>query len=99
MVHFPVLPAREFDGKTGNGFRADALAQMDAYTGELIDTVEKLGFKENTIFIFTSDNGPEMNEPWNGWAGPRRAPISPPSKARCVSRSSSAGPARFPPAG
>ena len=72
MVHVPVLPAKEFDGKTGNGFWADALAQMDAYTGELIDTVEKLGLKDNTIFIFTSDNGPEMNEPWNGWAGPWR---------------------------
>ena len=69
MVHVPVLPAKEFDGKTGNGFWADALAQMDAYTGELIETVEKLGLKDNTIFIFTSDNGPEMNEPWNGWAG------------------------------
>ena len=72
MVHVPVLPAKEFDGKTGNGFWADALAQMDAYTGELLDTVEKLGLKDNTIFIFTSDNGPEMNEPWNGWAGPWR---------------------------
>ena len=72
MVHVPVLPAKEFDGKTGNGFWADALAQMDTYTGELIDTVEKLGLKDNTIFIFTSDNGPEMNEPWNGWAGPWR---------------------------
>lgn len=42
---------------------------MDSYTGELLDTVEKLGVKDNTIFIFTSDNGPEMIEPWNGWAG------------------------------
>ena len=45
---------------------------MDAYAGELLDTVEKLGVKDNTIFIFTSDNGPEMIEPWNGWAGPWR---------------------------
>jgi len=72
MPHFPVTPAPEFDGKTGNGFWADALAQMDAYTGELIDTVDKLGIKDNTIFIFTSDNGPEMTEPWAGWAGPWR---------------------------
>ena len=72
MVHMPVLPAAEFDGKTGNGFWADALAQMDAYTGELLDTVEKLGVSDNTIFIFTSDNGPEMIEPWTGWAGPWR---------------------------
>ena len=72
MPHHPVTPAPEFDGKTGNGYWADALAQMDAYTGELLDTVEKLGVKDNTIFIFTSDNGPEMIEPWNGWSGPWR---------------------------
>lgn len=34
--------------------------------------MEKLGVKDNTIFIFTSDNGPEMIEPWSGWAGPWR---------------------------
>ena len=72
MVHHPVTPAPEFDGKTGNGYWADALAQMDAYTGELLDTVDTLGVRDNTIFIFTSDNGPEMIEPWNGWAGPWR---------------------------
>ena len=70
MPHFPVLPEPEFDGKTGNGYWADALAQMDTYTGELLDTVEQLGIKDNTIFIFTSDNGPDMTEPWNGWSGP-----------------------------
>jgi arylsulfatase len=43
---------------------------MDAYTGELLDTIDKLGVKDSTIFNFTSDNGPEMFEPWNGWAGP-----------------------------
>ncbi|MCX7314286.1 MAG: arylsulfatase [Alphaproteobacteria bacterium] len=72
MPHHPVTPAPEFDGKTRNGHWADALAQMDAYTAELLETVEKLGVKDNTIFIFTSDNGPEMLEPWTGWGGPWR---------------------------
>ncbi len=72
MPHHPVIPAPEFDGKTGNGYWADALAQIDAYVGELLDTIGKLGVRENTIFIFTSDNGSEMLEPWNGWAGPWR---------------------------
>jgi arylsulfatase A-like enzyme len=72
MVHMPVLPAPEFDGKTGNGFWADTLAQIDTYVGELLDQVDKLGVRDNTIFIFTSDNGPEMFEPWNGWSGPWR---------------------------
>jgi arylsulfatase A-like enzyme len=72
MVHLPVLPSPEFDGKTGNGYWADTLAQTDAYVGELLDMVDKLGVKDNTIFIFTSDNGPEMFEPWTGWSGPWR---------------------------
>jgi len=72
MVHIPVVPHPDFSGSTGNGFWADALAQIDAYAGELLDTVDKLGIRDNTIFIFTSDNGPEMVEPWTGWAGPWR---------------------------
>jgi arylsulfatase A-like enzyme len=72
MVHVPVLASPEFDGKTGNGFWADALAQTDAYVGELHDLVDQLGVKDNTIFIFTSDNGPEMLEPYHGWSGPWR---------------------------
>ena len=43
-----MTPAAEFDGKSGNGLWADALAQTDAYTGELLDTVEKLGLRDNT---------------------------------------------------
>lgn len=72
MVHIPILPAPEFDGKTGNGHWADALAQMDSYTGELLDLVDKLGIANDTIFIFTSDNGPEMIEQAAGWGGPWR---------------------------
>jgi arylsulfatase A-like enzyme len=72
LVHIPVLASPEFDGKTGNGFWADALAQTDSYVGELLDLVDKLGVKDDTIFIFTSDNGPEMLEPYNGWSGPWR---------------------------
>lgn len=72
MPHHPVIPAPQFDGKSGNGYWGDPLAQMDAYSGELLDTIDKLGVKDNIIFIFTSDNGPEMIEPWNGWAAPWR---------------------------
>ncbi|MEH6581505.1 MAG: sulfatase-like hydrolase/transferase [Halioglobus sp.] len=46
-------------GKTGNGSWADLLLQVDTYTGRLLDTVDELGIRDNTIFIFTADNGPE----------------------------------------
>jgi arylsulfatase len=46
MVHIPVVPHPDFSGSTGNGFWADTLAQIDAYAGELLDTVDKLGIRD-----------------------------------------------------
>ena len=60
-------------GKTGNGNFADILAQTDGYIGELLSRIEELGIKDDTIFIFTSDNGgyggigrEGFNGPWRG---------------------------------
>jgi arylsulfatase len=58
-THFPTMPHPDFVGKTGNGAWADLLAQIDSYTGELLDTLDELGIADDTIFIFTADNGPE----------------------------------------
>jgi arylsulfatase len=58
-THYPTRPHPEFVGKTGNGNWADLLLQIDTYTGRLLDTVDELGIRDNTIFIFTADNGPE----------------------------------------
>ena len=70
QTHLPVDPHPDFRGKTGNGPYADVLAQLDSYVGDLLDTVDDLGIKDNTIFIFTSDNGPEAIVPYHGTAGP-----------------------------
>jgi arylsulfatase A-like enzyme len=64
-THFPTLPHPDFEGKSGKGAWADLLMQIDSYVGELLDTVDDLGIAENTIFIFTADNGPEALE-YNG---------------------------------
>ena len=72
QTHMPVKPSAEFKGVTGNGPWADVLAQLDAYVGELLDVVDELGISDNTIFIFTADNGPEMTSGAQGWAGPWR---------------------------
>jgi arylsulfatase len=72
QTHLPVEPHPDNKGKTGNGHWADVLAQTDAYVGELLDTVNELGIKENTIFIFTADNGPEGVIPHQGFSGPWR---------------------------
>jgi arylsulfatase len=58
-THFPTMPHPDFEGHTGNGLWADLLAQIDSYTGELLDALDELGVAENTLFIFTADNGPE----------------------------------------
>lgn len=70
LVHYPTLPHPDFAGKTRNGDFADSLAEMDHHVGQLVDAVQELGITENTIVVFTSDNGPEEMLPWRGWAGP-----------------------------
>lgn len=70
MPHMPVIPHPEFKGGTGNGDFADTLAQIDAYVGRLLDTVDQLGIRDNTIFIFTSDNGPDPTVPHQSFSGP-----------------------------
>jgi len=70
--HLPTLPNPAFAGKTGNGDWADMLAEMDHNVGEMLDAVDRLGIRDNTIVIFASDNGPEFIKPWDGWAGPWR---------------------------
>jgi arylsulfatase len=70
QVHFPTLPHPDFAGVTGNGDFADSMVQTDHYVGELLDLVDKLGIRDNTIFVFTSDNGPDPNWPYQGSAGP-----------------------------
>ena len=70
QTHMPVTPHPDFAGKTGNGNYADVLAQLDHYVGQLLDAVDKAGIADNTIFIFTADNGPEGTAPHEGFAGP-----------------------------
>ncbi len=72
QTHEPVDPHPDYNGTTGNGSFADVLAQTDAYVGELLDTIDKLGLRENTIFIFTSDNGREGVPRSFGFTGPWR---------------------------
>ena len=70
--HLPTLPNPAFAGRTGNGDWADMLAEMDSNVGQMLDAVDRLGLRDDTLVIFTSDNGPEFFKPWDGWAGPWR---------------------------
>ena len=61
-IHVPRLPNKKFEGKSTMGVRGDAIAQMDWTTGELIKELEILGIDDNTLIIFTSDNGPVLDD-------------------------------------
>jgi len=75
QVHFPTLPSREFIGKTGYGDFPDCLAEMDAYTGQILDAIDELAIRNNTIVVFTSDNGPDASYPYQGSSGPWRGKL------------------------
>jgi arylsulfatase A-like enzyme len=60
--HVPRLPGPRFAGTTGLGPRGDVIAEMDWCVGQMLDTIDKLGLRDNTIVIFTSDNGPVLDD-------------------------------------
>ena len=60
--HVPRLPGPRFAGTTGLGPRGDVIAEMDWCVGEMLDALDRLGLAENTIVIFSSDNGPVLDD-------------------------------------
>ena len=58
--HAPVFVGDDFKGETGMGTYADCITEFDYYLGELFNTLEKLGVMDDTIIVFTSDNGPAL---------------------------------------
>jgi arylsulfatase A-like enzyme len=60
-VHLPSFAADSFKGKTRAGPHGDFIHELDCIVGELLTTLEKLGVADNTLVVFTSDNGPEVD--------------------------------------
>ncbi len=69
QVHIPTLPHPDFEGKTGNGSWADVLAELDYRAGQILDAIDDLKIRDNTIIIWMSENGPEEAPGWFGTAG------------------------------
>lgn len=57
--HAPIIPNDNFIGKSEAGGYGDWVVQTDAVVGEVLKTLKKKGFDENTIVLFSADNGPE----------------------------------------
>lgn len=60
--HVPRTPNERFVGKSGMGPRGDVIVEADWCLGEFIKTLEDEGILENTLIIFSSDNGPVLND-------------------------------------
>ena len=73
QTHEPVDPHPDYYGKTGHGSFADVLAQTDDYVGEVLQTLDDHQLEDNTIVLFTSDNGREGIPRSFGFTGPWRA--------------------------
>jgi arylsulfatase A len=67
-IHVPRLPNKRFEGKSTMGPRGDAIAQMDWMTGRIVQELKKLNLEKNTLIIFTSDNGPILNDGYEDFA-------------------------------
>ncbi len=58
MPHVPLFCSEEFEGKSGKGLYGDVIMELDWSVGEVMKTLEEEGLRDNTLVIFTSDNGP-----------------------------------------
>ena len=61
-IHVPRVPNARFQGKSSMGARGDAIAQVDFVVGEIVKELEELKIADNTIIVFTSDNGPVLDD-------------------------------------
>ncbi|WP_373524619.1 arylsulfatase [Aquiflexum sp.] len=63
--HVPRTPHPRFVGSSGMGPRGDVILEADWCIGEFMKTLEEEGLLENTLVIFSSDNGPVLNDGYN----------------------------------
>ncbi|MFW5984923.1 MAG: sulfatase [Halanaerobiaceae bacterium] len=61
MPHVPLFCSDKFEGKSGEGLYADVMMEIDWSLGQIMDTLKEEGIDENTLIIFTSDNGPWLS--------------------------------------
>jgi arylsulfatase A-like enzyme len=67
-IHVPRLPNQRFVGKTPMGPRGDVIVQLDWCVGRVMDTLERLGLANDTLFLFSSDNGPVVDDGYHDQA-------------------------------
>ncbi len=66
MPHIPLFASEQFKGKSARGLYGDCIEEIDWNVGRLLESLEKAGLSENTIVIYTSDNGPWLQKKEEG---------------------------------
>lgn len=61
-IHVPRTPHPRFKGKSQLSYRGDAMVQLDWSTGQVLQALEEFGFTDNTLVMFSSDNGPVYDD-------------------------------------
>lgn len=61
-IHVPRLPAPRFRGATDMGPRGDSIVELDWCVGEVMKAIDRLGLSEDTMILFSSDNGPVLDD-------------------------------------
>ncbi len=73
MVHVPLFASDAFIGKSGTGLLGDVIMELDDSVGKVVDKLREYGIADNTLIVFTSDNGPWVSYGDHaGSAGPYR---------------------------
>lgn len=74
MPHIPLFVGEKFRGKSPRGLYGDVVEEIDWSVGQVLDTLRELKLEQNTLVVFSSDNGPWLTfETHGGSAGPLRA--------------------------
>ncbi|MCP5120188.1 MAG: sulfatase-like hydrolase/transferase, partial [bacterium] len=63
MPHLPIHTAKRFQGRSRAGLLGDVIETVDWSAGQVLEALRETGKAENTIVVFTSDNGPWLNLP------------------------------------
>lgn len=93
VPHAPLSVPAEFEFRSSAGQYGDVVEMLDWSTGEILDTLERLGIDDNTLVIFTSDNGPYQGGSTGGLRGTKGTPWEGGYRVPFIAR----WPARIPP--
>ena len=74
-VHLPFFPSERFKGKSAGGLYGDAVEELDWSVGEILRALDERGLRENTLVIFTSDNGAWYEGSTEGLRGRKGMPF------------------------